>query len=65
MALPVAGEIDAFAALHCKRGNAVHRSSSGCPQRYGLISRASVSLITCTGRASRPFPLHQHQRTRI
>ena len=31
MALPVAGEIDALAALHCNRGNAVHLSSSGCP----------------------------------
>jgi hypothetical protein len=65
MALPVAGEIDALAALHCKRGNAVYRSSSGCPQRYGLISRASVSLIMCTGRASRPLPHHRHHRARI
>jgi hypothetical protein len=37
MALPVAGEIDALAALHCKRGNPVHLSSSGCPQRQRVI----------------------------
>ena len=51
MALPVAGEIDALAALHCKRGDAVHLSSSGCPQRQRLISHVSVSLIICTGGA--------------
>jgi hypothetical protein len=65
MALPVAGEIDAFAALHCKRGNAVHRSSSGCPQRYGLISRASATLLLCTAAASRPWLHQRHHRTRI
>jgi hypothetical protein len=65
MALPVAAEIDALAVLHRKRGNTVHRSSSGCPQRYGLISRASLSLIICTERTSRPSPHHQHQRARI
>ena len=65
MALQVAGEIDALAALHCKPGSAVHRSSSGYPQRYGLISRASVRLIICTERTSRPFPHHRHHRARI
>jgi hypothetical protein len=63
MALPVAGEIDALATLHCKRGNTVHRSSSGCTQRQGVISRASISSIICTSGASRPFLHHQHQRT--
>ena len=53
MALPVAGEIDALAALHCKRGNAVHLSSS---RRTSLISLFSASSIIPTGGASRPLP---------
>jgi hypothetical protein len=38
-----------------------HRSSSsGCTQKYGVISRASVSLIMCTGGAWRPLRQVRH-----
>jgi len=36
------------------------RSSSGCTERYGVISRVSVSLIMCTGGAYLPFRHDRH-----
>jgi hypothetical protein len=40
-------------------------SSSGCTQKYGVISRCMVNLIMCTGGAYRPFLHDRHFRRRL